>query len=123
MANELACAFSDAFPVSRGHALIIPRRHESDFFRLAEAEHSAIMELVRQMKVSLQERHHPDAYNIGVNAGAAAGQTVAHAHVHLIPRYKGDAEDPRGGVRWVLPKHAAYWHKPGSKGALDMGRP
>ena len=108
--SELAVAFPDAYPVSRGHTLIVPRRHESDFFALSEQEQRALFDLVVVVKSRLDGEFRPDGYNLGLNAGADAGQTVPHAHLHIIPRYHGDAVDPRGGVRWVLPDRAAYWH-------------
>jgi diadenosine tetraphosphate (Ap4A) HIT family hydrolase len=109
VANQLAVAVEDRFPVSKGHALVIPRRHVETTFDLDADEHAAVWTLVRDAKRALDQRHAPDAYNVGTNAGLAAGQTVAHAHVHVIPRYRGDVADPRGGVRWVLPQTAAYW--------------
>jgi diadenosine tetraphosphate (Ap4A) HIT family hydrolase len=108
-ANDLAVAFPAGFPVSRGHALIVPRRHEPDFFALSPAEQAAVVGLVNPVRAVLDERYLPDAYNLGVNAGKAAGQTILHAHLHVIPRYAGDVAEPRGGVRWVLPETARYW--------------
>jgi diadenosine tetraphosphate (Ap4A) HIT family hydrolase len=108
--NELAVAFADAFPVSPGHALIVPRRHEPDYFALSDAEQAAMWKLVEGLHRLITEKHRPDGYNIGLNAGEPAGQTIAHAHLHVIPRYKGDARDPRGGIRWVLPDKAPYWN-------------
>lgn len=107
--NELAVAFLDEFPVSPGHALVVPRRHESDYFALSDAEQRALWSLVDEARREIEKLHHPDGYNIGLNAGQAAGQTIAHAHLHVIPRYKGDVDDPRGGVRWILPENAPYW--------------
>lgn len=107
--NELAVALSDGYPVSVGHTLVVPRRHEADYFRLSEDEQVAILRLVREVQQHLQEDLRPSAFNVGVNAGPAAGQTIGHAHLHLIPRYVGDVPDPRGGVRWVIPAKARYW--------------
>jgi diadenosine tetraphosphate (Ap4A) HIT family hydrolase len=107
--SETAVAFFDAFPLSPGHALIIPRRHEPDLFALTVEEHDALWRLLRSVRARLQERHHPEGYNVGVNVGEAAGQTVGHVHVHLIPRYGGDVDDPRGGIRWIIPAKARYW--------------
>lgn len=107
--NDQAVAFKDAFPVSPGHALIVPRRHVADLFELTPEEHAALWQLLPEVKTRLDARHAPAGYNVGVNVGAAAGQTIGHAHVHLIPRYVGDVADPRGGVRWVFPERAAYW--------------
>ncbi|ROU00092.1 HIT family protein [Marinobacter sp. R17] len=107
--NELAHIRPDGFPVSDGHLLIVPNRHTANWFDLTAAEQHAIMELVEQGKHWLEERYQPDGYNIGMNCGTAAGQTVLHMHCHLIPRYAGDQQDPRGGVRWVIPEKADYW--------------
>jgi diadenosine tetraphosphate (Ap4A) HIT family hydrolase len=100
--DELAIIASDGYPVSPGHALIIPRRHIGSFFETTAAERASLLQL-------LDAGFHPDAVNIGINDGRAAGQTVPHLHIHLIPRYAGDSPDPRGGVRWVLPEKAKYW--------------
>ena len=108
-ANELAIAFAAGFPVSPGHVLIVPRRHEPDFFSLTAGEQAALVALVNPVRAALGERFAPDAYNLGVNAGKAAGQTILHTHLHVIPRYAGDVAEPRGGVRWVLPETARYW--------------
>ena len=107
--NAFAVALQDGYPVSPGHTLIIPRRHVADFFSLAGREQAALWSLLPTVRLVLDASYHPAAYNIGVNTGEAAGQTVAHVHVHLIPRYAGDVADPRGGVRWVLPERADYW--------------
>ena len=107
--HPLAVAITDSFPLTRGHTLVVPRRHVASFFELTADERVAILGLLDRAKAALDSEHAPDAYNIGINDGAAAGQTVMHLHVHLIPRYKGDADDPRGGVRWIFPKKADYW--------------
>jgi len=107
--HPLAVAIKDSFPLTRGHALVLPRRHVASFFALTSDERFAVLELLDRAKAALDAEYAPDGYNIGVNDGAAAGQTVMHLHVHLIPRYKGDADDPRGGVRWIFPKKADYW--------------
>lgn len=99
----------DGFPVSPGHTLVIPKRHVATFFDTTEDEQMAISRAIQKARKMLDQEFNPDGYNIGINNGDAAGQTVFHLHVHLIPRYKGDCEDPRGGVRWVLPEKAAYW--------------
>ncbi len=104
-----AAAICDAFPVSPGHTLVVPLRHVADYFELGADEQHALMDLVNTVRASLDLERSPDGYNIGVNVGAAAGQTVGHVHVHVIPRYAGDAPDPRGGVRWVFPERARYW--------------
>lgn len=107
--NEHAAALLDGFPLNPGHSLIIPRRHVSDYFELTPEEQIALWSLVSELKTKLAIEQSPDGYNVGINVGAAAGQTVWHAHVHLIPRSVGDVDDPRGGVRWVIPKKASYW--------------
>jgi len=111
-ASEHAGAFADAFPVSPGHTLVVSRRHEANFFALPADEQAAVWELAAVVVRDLGYAHRPDGFNLGLNAGAAAGQTVSHAHVHVIPRYAGDIDDPRGGVRWVKPGQAAYWNGP-----------
>ncbi|TXH85766.1 HIT family protein [Thauera aminoaromatica] len=104
-----ALMIRDAFPVSPGHTLVIPRRHIGSFFELSDAERTCMFELLAQAKAELDLSFQPDGFNIGINDGAAAGQTVPHLHLHLIPRYLGDVPDPRGGVRWVMPGKAKYW--------------
>ena len=108
LSNDLAYARFDKYPVNNGHLLIIPFRHVSDFFDLTEEERKAIFNLVDEAKVLLDKKHKPDGYNIGINVGEAAGQTVWHVHVHVIPRYNGDMNDPRGGVRGVIPEKQKY---------------
>ena len=109
--NSLAFVIRDGYPVSPGHTLAIPNRHVGSFFDLSTHEQEALFELVREQKRLLDAELCPDAFNIGINDGPAAGQTVAHVHVHLIPRYRGDVTDPRGGVRWILADKACYWTK------------
>ena len=99
----------DGYPVSPGHSLIIPKRHVGSFFDATPPERAALLALLDKAKELVEETHKPDGYNIGINDGAAAGQTVPHLHIHLIPRYEGDQDDPRGGVRWVMPAKADYW--------------
>lgn len=101
--NHLALAFFDACPVSPGHSLVIPRRHVATYFEAGPEEHAAMAALLGETRLLLDSRYKPDGYNIGANVGPAAGQTVFHFHLHLIPRYRGDVPDPRGGVRKVLP--------------------
>ena len=110
--RPLAVARHDLFPVSKGHTLIVPRRHVSSFFETTAEERREMMALLDEAKAVLDREHKPDGYNIGINDGAAAGQTVMHLHIHLIPRYAGDSPDPRGGVRWIVPAQAAYWKTP-----------
>ena len=107
-ANDLAFAFRDRFPVSRGHTLVVTRRVTPDWFSASADERTAILALVEAVKKQLDEEFHPDGYNVGFNAGEAAGQTVMHLHVHVIPRFKGDMDDPRGGVRHVIPSRGNY---------------
>lgn len=107
--SEHTLALPDAFPVSRGHTLLFPRRHASSLFDLPAAELADLFALLAQVRARLQHDLHPDAFTIGINDGLAAGQTVEHAHLHLIPRWRGDVADPRGGVRLLLPDRARYW--------------
>ena len=104
----LSVAFYDGFPVSPGHALIIPKRHVSSFFYLSKEERQDLLNLADSVKRILEERYHPDGYNIGINVGEAAGQSIFHVHMHLIPRYQGDVPSPRGGVRGVIPTKQNY---------------
>jgi len=108
-ANDHAVAFADLYPVGRGHTLVVPRRHESDLFHLDPIVRAAVWALVDEVHGDLVGDLAADGFNIGLNEGNAAGRTVDHAHVHVIPRFTGDVSDPRGGVRWVLPDHADYW--------------
>ena len=108
-ANAHAVSFADGYPVVAGHTLVVPRRHVASVFDLAQEEYAALWVLVATVRARLSASMGADAFTIGVNDGAAAGQTVGHAHVHVIPRRAGDVGDPRGGVRWVLPERAAYW--------------
>jgi diadenosine tetraphosphate (Ap4A) HIT family hydrolase len=107
--NDSAAAFPDAFPVAEGHTLVVPKRHVASLFDLSAVEQAALWRLVALVRGSLMAELKPDGFNIGVNDGSAAGQTVMHAHVHVIPRRKGDVADPRGGVRWIIPSKAQYW--------------
>ena len=107
--NDLALVIRDGYPVSPGHALVIPKRHIGSWFEITQAEQQALLDLLTKAKAILETEFKPDGYNIGINDGPNAGQTVPHLHMHLIPRYKGDQEDPRGGVRWIIPEKAKYW--------------
>lgn len=107
--NDLALVIRDGYPVSLGHTLVIPKRHIGSWFDITPEEQSAMLNLLERAKVVLESEFKPDGYNIGINDGPTAGQTVPHLHMHLIPRYKGDLEDPRGGVRWIIPRKAKYW--------------
>jgi diadenosine tetraphosphate (Ap4A) HIT family hydrolase len=107
--NEFGVTIRDGFPVSPGHTLVIPKRHMGSWFAITNAEQLGLLDLLARAKTILQEELNPDGYNIGINDGPVAGQTVPHLHMHLIPRFKGDQEDPRGGVRWIIPEKAKYW--------------
>jgi len=102
----------DGYPVSPGHTLVIPKRHVGSFFQVTPDERSDLLALLDDAKAQMGLEFKPDGYNIGINDGPAAGQTVPHLHIHLIPRYDGDRADPRGGVRWVIPEKANYWSRP-----------
>lgn len=107
--SRLSFAVFDSCPVTPGHVLIIPRRHVSSFFDLEASEVDDLMGLLPLLKDFLTERRHPDGFNVGINVGDAAGQTIGHVHIHLIPRYFGDVDDPTGGVRGVIPGKAKYF--------------
>ena len=107
--NEHAVLIRDAFPVSAGHSLVIPKRHNGSYFETTEAERRDMQALLEAAKTGIESELLPQGFNIGINDGAAAGQTVPHLHMHLIPRYVGDVADPRGGVRWVIADKADYW--------------
>lgn len=106
--NEQVFAIYDKYPVSKGHALIIPRRHCADYFDLSSDERSACWDMVSEVKDILEKEYHPNGYNIGVNIHETAGQTVPHVHIHLIPRYTGDMKNPEGGVRGAIPEKRLY---------------
>lgn len=107
--NDLTFAIRDAFPVSPGHTLVVTRRVVETWFDATAAEKVAIVELIDDVKRQLDRSDPaPDGYNIGINIGTVAGQTVMHLHVHVIPRYRGDVPDPRGGVRHVIPEKGNY---------------
>ena len=106
--SDNCIAFFDGYPVSPGHTLIIPKRHVASYFDLTDDERAAMTKMMLDVKQKLEERFHPDGYNIGVNVGEHAGQSIFHCHMHLIPRYKGDVENPKGGVRGVIPSKQKY---------------
>jgi len=106
--NEHAFAIRDAFPVTPGHCLVISKRVVSDYFSLTRDEQEALWDLIHTVKQILDEEIEPDGYNVGINVGKAAGQTIPHVHVHLIPRKAGDHSSPRGGIRAVIPGKADY---------------
>ena len=99
MENELAFAIFDSYPVNKGHVLVMPKRHYSSYFDATPAEVEALNDLFKTVKELLDAELRPDGYNIGINIGEAAGQTIFHLHVHIIPRYSGDVDNPRGGIR------------------------
>jgi len=107
--NGSGVIIRDAFPVSPGHTLVIAHRHVGSFFDLTAAERHDLLVLLDHAKTQLDREFQPQGCNIGINDGPVAGQTVPHIHIHLIPRYPGDVPDPRGGVRWVVPRKADYW--------------
>ncbi len=106
--SDVGIAFYDGFPVSLGHMLITPYRHVSSYFDLSTDEQNALWALVNQCKDIVQAAYKPDGFNIGVNVNESAGQSIFHVHIHLIPRYKGDVPNPRGGVRGVIPSKQNY---------------
>ena len=106
--RKLAYSARDTYAVSPGHTLIIPKRHVASFFDLTQDEIATCMELINEEKKRIDAEFNPDGYNIGVNVGQAAGQSIFHVHIHIIPRYKGDVENPQGGVRHVIPRNAHY---------------
>ena len=106
--NENAFAIYDAFPVSKGHVLVIPKRVVAEIFDLNDEEYSSCFNLVKDVKKILEEKFKPDGFNIGINNGEKAGQTIFHAHIHVIPRYRGDVDNPRGGIRHVIPGKGDY---------------
>jgi diadenosine tetraphosphate (Ap4A) HIT family hydrolase len=109
--NEHALAFQDAYPVASRHTLVVPRKHVTSIYELDMNEQRALWDLVGAVRERLLAEFKPDGFNIGFNDGLAAGQTVPHAHVHVIPRRWGDVPDPRGGIRWVLADKAPSWKK------------
>jgi diadenosine tetraphosphate (Ap4A) HIT family hydrolase len=108
LCNDLCYARYDPYPVSPGHLLIIPYRHVSSFFDLTADERMAMLTLIDAARAVTDEGFEPDGYNIGVNVGEAAGQSVMHVHVHMIPRYTGDVRHARGGIRSVVPGKRVY---------------
>ncbi len=106
--NKTTYAIYDNFPVTKGHILIITKRHITDYFAINKEELVDIDESIRKCKLIIDQEFAPDGYNIGTNNGIPAGQTIMHLHIHLIPRYENDCEDPRGGVRGVIPEKQKY---------------
>ena len=107
--NEIILGLWDGFPVSPGHALLVPRRHVAKWSDASSREQAELWAAIAGLQGQIERRYKPHGYNIGVNSGEAAGQTIPHLHVHVIPRYHGDVDDPKGGVRWVVPAKADYW--------------
>ena len=106
--TTLSCAFHDGFPVTKGHTLVIPKRHVATIWEMTADEYIDAFDLVRRVKDQLQKEFEPQGFNIGVNCEEAGGQTVFHAHIHIIPRYTGDVAHPRGGVRNIIPGKGNY---------------
>src|SRR5674476_77562 len=104
-----AVSFADLYPLNPGHTLVVPRRHVSDIYELTLSERAGLWQHVDEVAIAMRSHGGLDGLNIGVNIGEAAGQTIGHAHVHVVPRNTGDVNDPRGGIRWVIPERAAYW--------------
>ncbi len=107
--DDSFAALQDKFPISKGHTLVIPKVHVVDFFDLEPSQLAKLMPFVATVRELLRNEYGIDGYNLGVNGGRVAGQTVDHAHLHLIPRYVGDTDDPRGGIRNIFPDNARYW--------------
>jgi diadenosine tetraphosphate (Ap4A) HIT family hydrolase len=110
--NEHFFANYDNHPVNLGHMKLIPKRHVNSLCELTDQEFVAMKDMIIKTKELIDKEHHPDGYNIGVNEGEAAGQTVFHLHLHVIPRYKGDVDDPVGGIRTIIPGKGNYLKKP-----------
>jgi len=106
--NKLALGRFSDFPVNPGHMEFVTKRHVETFFETTNEERIAIFELIDEAKKIIDKQYQPNAYNIGMNCGYYAGQSVMHVHVHLMPRYKGDVENPRGGVRGIIPSKQNY---------------
>lgn len=109
--TEHSLIIRDGYPISKGHSLIIPKRHIASLFDASIEEQHDLLQTLTWAKTQLDQQLKADGYNIGINDGETAGQTVMHLHIHLIPRYQDDSEDPRGGVRWIFPDKADYWTK------------
>lgn len=109
--SEYFFAKMDGYPVTKGHTLLISKRHVASYFDLTEIEQMDMLKLLNLVKGYLDKKFETDQYNIGINCGELAGQTIGHVHMHLIPRTQGDVSDPRGGVRWVIPAKAKYWNE------------
>jgi len=106
--NEYWICIYDNYPVSNGHTLIIPKRHFNDYFLSTELERSSFDKILFEVKEHLDKEYSPDGYNVGFNVNEEGGQSIFHCHIHVIPRYRGDVENPRGGVRGVIPSKQNY---------------
>ena len=109
--SPTAVALWDGFPIAEGHSLVVPRNHVVSLFDLPASDLSWVWQFVALVRTELAKRLLVESFNIGLNDGQAAGQTVMHAHNHVIPRREGDVRDPRGGIRWVIPEKADYWSR------------
>jgi diadenosine tetraphosphate (Ap4A) HIT family hydrolase len=109
LSDEHVVAFADVYPVAEGHTLVVPRKHVASIYNLSLDEQSSVWNMVANVRDLLLHGGGSSGFTIGVNDGLTAGQTIEHAHVHVIPRRPGDVEDPRGGIRWVIPNQAKYW--------------
>ncbi len=107
--NSLTFTVRDTLPVSPGHTLVLPKRHIASIFDATKEEVAELWEALQRARTGLIKEYSPDGFNIGINDGLASGQTILHLHIHIIPRYKGDMPDPRGGIRWIFPEKAKYW--------------
>lgn len=106
--SAMAYAIYDKYPVSAGHTLVIPKRHIANYFELTTKEQTACWLIINRVQKIVQQQHQPHGFNVGINVGTTAGQTVLHAHIHLIPRYEGDVDSPSGGIRGVIPDKQKY---------------
>ena len=107
--DQTSFVLRDAYPISQGHALVVPKQHIASLYDFPADRQAALWQLVSEARRRIDEELRPDGFNVGVNDGEAAGQTVMHAHIHVIPRWTDDVADPRGGIRWVIPEKARYW--------------
>ena len=106
--NDHAFAVYDKYPVAEGHTLVVPKKEIADLFELADEEYHACFDLVKQVRKILIDVYQPQGFNVGINNSPVAGQTIPHAHIHVIPRYKGDVKNPRGGIRNIIPEKGDY---------------
>ena len=106
--NSVGFTVRDNYPVSKGHMLVVPKKKVKSIFNLKKSEYTKLFDLVQRTKTYIGKKYSPQGFNIGINDGKAAGQTINHAHIHIIPRYKGDHKDPKGGIRAVIPRKKNY---------------